>query len=250
MKGGVGKTTSCVNLAALAACEGRPVLLCDLDSQGAASFYLRIRSSKKFRAKHLLKSQAKIEKNIRGTDIPHLELLPSSFSYRHLDFRLARKKDSLHRLQKLLNKFKDDYRYIFIDCPPNITLVSENIFVAARLVLIPVIPTTLSQRSYQQLFDFFTKHQYDCEKLLAFFSMVEKRKRMHRQIMMASGQGPLPFLHTRIPYSAEVEKMGLFRQPIVVHRPQSKAAQAYQSLWQELRKILEKKLDTKDLSGW
>lgn len=241
IKGGVGKTTSCVNLAYLAAAENRRVLLCDLDPQGAASFYLRIRTPKKFRAKHLLKSQKKITKNIKGTDFPNLELLPSSFSYRHLDALLNKKKHSQYYLKDLLKKFQDDYRYIFIDCPPNLTFVSENIFMAAHLILVPIIPTTLSVRGYQQLSDFFTKNEYDSRKLLAFFSMVEQRKLLHRQIIMTSAQEHIHFLHTQIPYSAEVEKMGLFRKPIVVHRPKSKAAQAYEALWQELHSVLEKK---------
>ncbi len=243
----MGKTTSCVNLAYLAATENWRVLLCDLDPQGAASFYLRIRSPKKFRAKHLLKSRKKINKNIKGTDFPNLELLPSSFSYRHLDVLLTKKKHSQYYLKNLLEKFQDDYHYIFIDCPPNITFVSENIFKAAHLILVPVIPTTLSLRSYQQLSNFFTKHNYDSQKLLAFFSMVEHRKLLHRQIIMTSAQEHIPFLHTQIPYSAEVEKMGLFRKPIVVQRPKSKATQAYEALWQELRTVLEKKMNKRNL---
>jgi len=242
----VGKTTSCVNLAYLAAGENRRVLLCDLDPQGAASFYLRIRSSKKFRAKHLLKGRKRINKNIKGTDFHNLDLLPSSFSYRHLDLLLNKKKHSQYYLKNLLEKFQGDYHYIFIDCPPNITLVSENIFIAAHLILVPVIPTTLSLRSYQQLSNFFTRYKYDFRKLLAFFSMVEHRKLLHRQIIMTSAQEHLPFLHTQIPYSAAVEKMGLFRKPIVVHRPKSKAAQAYMALWHELRAILNK-MNMKDL---
>jgi chromosome partitioning protein len=240
IKGGVGKTAACVNLAYLASQEGKPVLLCDLDPQGAASFYLRIRPSKKYQAKYLLKSRTKVIKNIKGTDFENLDLLPAALSYRKLDLLLGEIKRSKDRLQEVLHSLQNEYHFILIDCPPNITLVSENVFVAAQLLLVPVIPTTLSMLSYQRLHRFLEKHHYESGKLLAFFSMVEQRKKLHRQIISQSTGLELPFLHTQIPCSAEVEKMGLFRRPIVEHRPKAKASLAYESLWQELKPFLKK----------
>jgi chromosome partitioning protein len=239
IKGGVGKTAACVNLAYLASREGKPVLLCDLDPQGAASFYLRIKPSKKYRAKYLLKSRAKVTKNIKGTDFENLDLLPAALSYRKLDLLLGGIKRSKDRLQEVLQNLQNEYHYIFIDCPPNITLVSENVFVAAQFLLVPMIPTTLSMLSYQRLSRFLEKHHYEAGKLFAFFSMVEQRKKLHQQIISQSTGSKLPFLQTQIPYSAEVEKMGLFRKPIVECRPNAKASQAYERLWQELKPFLK-----------
>ena len=239
IKGGVGKTAACINLAYLASRgEGNPVLLCDLDPQGAASFYLRIKPSKKYHAIHLIKNEGKVAKNIKGTDFENLDLLPAAFSYRKLDLLLGEIKRSKDHLREVLQNLQNEYRYIFIDCPPNITLVSENVFVAAHLLLVPVIPTTLSMLSYQKLNRFWKKHDYETAKLTAFFSMVEQRKKLHQHIISQSTGSELSFLQTQIPYSAEVEKMGLIRKPIVEYHPNAKASQAYVRLWQELKPIL------------
>ena len=149
-------------------------------------------------------------------------------------------KHSRSRLQEALQYLHKEYHYIFLDCPPNITLVSENIFRAADLLLLPVIPTTLSMLSYQKLCRFFEKHGYDSEKLVAFFSMVENRKKLHRQLIEPTGYGELRFLQNQIPYSAEVEKMGLTRRPLLEYRPHANASLAYGRLWEELKTILKK----------
>lgn len=238
IKGGVGKTAAVVNLAFLASREGNPVLLCDLDPQGAASFYLRIRPTKKYRARHLITSKGKVAKNIKGTDFEHLDVLPAVLSYRNLDILLGGIKHSNNQLQEVLHHLQNEYRYIFLDCPPNITLVSENVFVAANLLLVPVIPTTLSMLSYQKLSNFFEKHDYETAKLIGFFSMVETRKKLHRQIISQRSDGHLRFLQNQIPYSAEVERMGLSRRPVVEYRPHAMASLAYERLWQEVKAIL------------
>jgi len=236
----VGKTAAAVNLAYLASGEGSAVLLCDLDPQGAASFYLRVRSSKKYRARHLLDDDKKVAKNIKGTDFEQLDVLPAALSYRNLDIRLEGKKHSKSRLQEVLQPLQKEYHYIFLDCPPNLTLVSENIFLAADLILLPVIPTTLSMLSYQKLTRFFEKHHYDPDKLIGFFSMVEIRKKLHRQSIEPTSHNQLRFLQSQIPYSAEVEKMGLTRRPLVESRPPAGASLAYGRLWQEVKTILKK----------
>jgi chromosome partitioning protein len=239
IKGGVGKTAACVNLAYLAAAERVPTLLLDMDPQGSASFYFRIKTSKKFNTKKLLKGKKKIDKNIKGTDFDNLDLLASDISYRNLDIMLDDLKRSKKQLRYILAPFGSEYEYIFIDCPPNITLVSENIFFASHYLLVPLIPTTLSMLSYSKLCQFFINHSLPSEKILPFFSMVEKRKKMHREIMEKYHERNKEFLKTCIPFVADVEKMGIFRKPIVAFKPNSVASQAYQQLWQELKKMTQ-----------
>lgn len=233
IKGGVGKTATSVNLAYLSARQGRKTLLCDMDPQGSASYYFRIRPDKKFGTKKLLKGGRHLEEHIKGTDYAGLDMLPADFSYRNIDIALDELKKSQLRLGKILHPLLDDYDTILLDCPPNITLLSENIFHAASFILVPVIPTTLSLLSLKQLFEFLDKIEMDRGKLLIFFSMVEKRKKMHLDLMQTLSKKK-QVLRTTVPFSADIERMGLYRQPIAAALPHSPAAAAYANLWQEI----------------
>ncbi|MDM8541132.1 AAA family ATPase [Desulfococcaceae bacterium HSG9] len=237
IKGGVGKTAACVNLAFLAASESYPALVCDLDPQGSASYYFRIRPKPKYNSRKFLKGGKRIDKNIRGTDFDFLDLLPADFSYRNLDILLNEFKDTRTCLKSAFDTLKNQYAYVLLDCPPNITLVSENIFEAADIILVPIIPTTLSMLTLEKLYAFFKASGLDQRKIYPFFSMVEQRKIMHRQMMQSSELTDKQMLKTSIPYSADVEKMGLFREPLTHYRPASVAAKAYLSLWREIQEI-------------
>ncbi|NIA19065.1 MAG: AAA family ATPase [Xanthomonadaceae bacterium] len=238
IKGGVGKTATAVNLAYLAACEGNSTLLCDLDPQGSASYYFRIRPIKKFHNRKVFKNPRIMNRLIRATDYEGLDLLPSSFSHRKLDLILDRIKNSRQQLQAALKPFRKEYQFLFLDCPPNITLLSENIFYAADYLLIPTIPTTLSIRTWKQLKDFFKSKDLPLKKLLPFFSMVETRKKLHRETMAKMVKKEKQWLSESIPYLADIEKMGNYRAPVTALYPRSRAAQSYQRLWQECESII------------
>ncbi len=239
IKGGVGKTAASVNLAHAAAADGHATLLCDLDPQGAASYYFRVRPAKKFGRKKLLKGGKEVDKNIKGTDFPLLDMLPADFSYRNLDMALGEVEGSRKVLKELFRRYRDDYDYIFLDCPPNITLVSENIFRAADYVVVPCIPTTLSTLTFEKLLQFFADQNLEREKIVPFFSMVEHRKRLHQEtIEEIGGDRKFRFLCGQIPYLAEIERMGISRAPVAADRPSSRAAQAYRELWWELRRMM------------
>jgi len=163
IKGGVGKTASAVNLSYLAAQEKKRVLLCDLDPQSSATYYFRVKPKIKSGVKPFLKGK-KLEKSIKGTDYDFLDLLPADFSLRNMDIVLDNVKGSKLRLKEVLKSFKGEYDFIFLDCPPNITLVSENIFYASDIILVPVIPTTLSHRTFEKLLAFFKKENLGIKK--------------------------------------------------------------------------------------
>lgn len=239
IKGGVGKTATAVNLSYLSAMDGNKTLLCDMDPQGSSTFYFRIRANSKFNTKKLLKGGKHVDRSIRGTDFPWLDLLPADFSYRNIDIALDDMKKSRHRIRQVLKPLRKEYDNIFIDCPPNITLLSENIFFAADYILVPLIPTTLSHLSLQQLYNFLEEIGESRSKIMVFFSMVEKRKKMHWQLMrqLIKKKGVLPSL---IPYLADIEKMGIYRQPVCAALPHSTAAVAYNDLWQEISKRINK----------
>jgi chromosome partitioning protein len=162
-----------------------------------------------------------------------------------MDILLDNVKGSKHRLKSVLKMFKDEYEYIFLDCPPNITLVSENIFYASDIILVPVIPTTLSYRTFEKLLDFFKKNKISIKKILPFFSMVEIRKNMHKNTIETLHKQYPVFLSNKIPYSSVVEKMGIYREPIGSFSPRSVPALQYEALWDEVKKLLKKKKQRK-----
>jgi cellulose biosynthesis protein BcsQ len=237
IKGGVGKTAAAVNLSFLAASSSTPTLICDLDPQGASSFYFRITASRKFNSEIFLKGEQKIARNIKATDFDKLDLLPSDLSYRNLDIELSESKKPKKLLSKNLEGLEKEYAYLFFDCPPNLTLLSENVFRASDLILVPVIPTTLSIRTFSQLVKFFNDNGLDSSRIAGFFSMEEKRKSMHREIVEEYRNNPA-ILKQTIPYSSDVEKMGLTRAPLNATNPKCPAAQAYYNLWEEVKQFI------------
>ncbi|OHB31674.1 MAG: cobyrinic acid a,c-diamide synthase [Desulfuromonadaceae bacterium GWC2_58_13] len=235
IKGGVGKTAAAINLAWLAAQEGARTLVWDLDPQGATTFYFRIKAKIKGGGKQLVGGQKDLTEAIKGTDYPNLDLLPADFSYRHMDIVLDSAKKPTKRLKKLLAPLENDYDYVFLDCPPSISLVSEAVFKAAEVLLVPIIPTTLSLRTLEQLFDFERKEQMEGIKILPFFSMVDRRKGLHRQIVETLPERHPQILRTQIPYASEVEQMGIHRQPLGAYSSNSRASRAFSDLWAEIK---------------
>ena len=238
MKGGVGKTAAAVNLSYLAGKEGNNTLLCDLDPQGASTYYFRIRASKNFNTNKFIKGGKHIDKNIKGTDYPNLDLLPSKLSYRNLDLALDALKHSKKRLKQIFKELEYEYDYLFMDCPPGISLISENVFNAADIILVPLIPTTLSELTYEKLLKFFEKNDINSDKIYTFFSMVESRKTLHQETMAKVSEEVQNILKTAIPYRSDVEKMGIYREPVPVSSPHSESTQAYIDLWSEIKGLL------------
>jgi cellulose biosynthesis protein BcsQ len=234
IKGGVGKTTTCVNLAYLASLKYRTLLI-DLDPQSAASFYLRIQSSKSYNDQKLLKGHKKISPHIKATDFENLDLLPSDISYRNLDIKLDEFKKSDRKLRRLLEDFSSEYDCIFLDCPPNLTLLSENIFNASDQILVPIIPTTLSIRTFHQVSSFFKENQIKKKKLKPYFSMVEIRKKLHRDSIISFTKSFPKTLNVQIPASAEIEKMGIHQCPVFNYISKSSLiAQRYRDLLEKI----------------
>ncbi len=237
-KGGVGKTATSVNLAYACAQHGYKTLLCDLDPQGASGFYFRIKPSKKLAEQSFFKDVEKFTNAIKASDFENLDLIPANMSYRDFDIFLARMKNSRSRLKKVLKAVNNEYDIVLLDCPPNISRLSENIFKVSDHIIVPVIPTTLSERTLEQLYDFFKENKFQKKKIIPFFSMVQKQKRLHSDTMKRLRKLYPSFLDSCIPSSTDIEKMGIYRAPVLTYAGKQSTANAYNSIWKNIEKRL------------
>ncbi len=238
IKGGVGKTATAVNLAYLAAQAGIRTLVWDLDPQAAASYYFRVKAKVKKGSRGLIQGKRTLDDAIKGTDFELLDLVPADFSYRNMDLLLEDWKKPERKIHKLLKPLADDYDLVILDCPPSISLFTENVFYTADYLLVPTIPTTLSLRTLQQLLKFYKKEDLDESAILPFFSMVDLRKSLHKIIIQNPPKVLPQFLQTHIPYASEIEQMGIQRAPLSEYASASRAGKAYHDLWSEIYPLL------------
>ena len=237
IKGGVGKTSVTVNLAWLAAEGGARVLVWDLDPQGAATYLLRIKPKVKGGGRRLVHGKSDPAALLKGTDHERLDLLPADFSYRNMDLALDATKRPTRRLARVLAPLAGDYDYVFLDCPPAISLASESVFGAADALLVPLIPSPLSLRTYDQLRAFIAREVSEPPRIHAFLSMTDGHRRLHREVSDdLSGRDGV--LRAAIPYASDVERMGVQRRVLADFAPHGRAGRAYAQLWEELRELI------------
>ncbi len=236
IKGGVGKTSAAVNIAYLAGREGYRTLLWDLDPQGAATYLFRIRPRVKGGGKALIQGTLTVDDAIKGTDFDNLDLIPADFTYRNMDLLLDTAKRPTRRIARLLAPLAAEYDTVVLDCPPSISLVSENVLHAADAILVPIIPTTLSVRTFDQLTKFVGDFDGHRPSVLAFFSMVDRRKRLHTDIVEQLPAERSDIAATAIPALSLIERMAVSRAPVPAFAPRSQAARSYEQLWAEVRK--------------
>ena len=195
---------------------------------------IRVVSESSFNVKKMLKGGGNIEKNIKATNYPDLDILPADFSYRKMDLKLDAKKRSKSRLCSLLKPLHDAYQIIVLDCPPSITLESENIFRAADYLLVPVIPTALSMETFELLNSHLSKIGFDKQRVIPFFNLVDRRRKLQKEIMAAALAEDPAFCTTAVPYCSDVEKAGTNREPAVVRSKSSRGSKAFIELWNEV----------------
>ncbi len=163
--------------------------------------------------------------SIKASDYENLDLLPADFHHRNLDIIFEQQKRPRQRLDIALRHFQKEYDLIILDCPPTINIVAENIFNTSDRLLVPLIPTTLSVRTHELLMSFLADEGRSAKRVSAFFSMVDARRNLHRQIMTSLQARFDGILDSSIPYLSQIEQMGVYREPVPVYAPRSKAAQ-------------------------
>jgi cellulose biosynthesis protein BcsQ len=234
LKGGVGKTSTAVNLATLAAGQGRRTLLWDLDPQGAATYCLDLRPKLRGGATKLLGGgRAGLVHVARTSGIPNLEVVPADTSVREVERVLSLSAKPHKLIRRLVQGARSDVDVLVLDCPPGISQVVEAVATVADVLLVPVVPEPLPYRALERFRTFVAETGSAGPELVApFLSMIDRRKPMHRRIeakVLAEGG----FLGAAVPESSAVARMGEEQVPVVLAAPRSLAAQEYARLWAE-----------------
>jgi cellulose biosynthesis protein BcsQ len=233
IKGGVGKTTSAVNLAYEAARAGARVLVWDLDPQAAATYFLRAKPRMKGGADRLVGKKGALDSHIRATDFDAINVIAADFSMRNIDVHLDDVKRPVERFARLLDPHRDRYDVALLDCPPSISLGSESVFGAADALLVPTIPTPLSARTLVQLAQFL--RDWDAPPLvLPYVSMIDRRRPLQRDIAAGLHEDWPELLRTEIPNASVIERMSIERSPIGALGTGTKAARAFRDLWNDI----------------
>ena len=238
IKGGVGKTTAAVNLAALMAARGQRVLLWDLDPQGAATYTLGVGTRVLGGGRRLFSSKRPLTDHAARSSVDGLCVVPADFSLRYLDIELSGLKRPRRRILRLLETAEDDFDHVVLDCPPGISLVVDAALRGTDVGVVPIIPAALPLRSYEQLAAYLRgDERLRSVRLVGFLSMVDRRKRMHRELATDLPAASEHVLDSIIPSSVDVETMAVHRQPTVTTKPASPASAAYRSLLAELDEL-------------
>ncbi|WP_435418691.1 ParA family protein [Parerythrobacter aurantius] len=232
VKGGVGKTTMAANLAwCAAAISKRETLLWDLDASGGAGFLLGIDARKKRSADAVFSLEADPAKLIRKTGIAKLDLLPADESIRALDAQLlglGKKK----RIAKLTAALSKRYDRIVFDCPPVLNELSAQVVRAADLVIVPIPPSPLSARAFEQVVEEVQAHGAGHPPILPVLSMLDMRRSLHKAARDANPKWPA------IPQSSAIEQCAVRQMPVGVFAPTSPGAMAYRKLWTAIERKL------------
>lgn len=230
-KGGVGKSAISVNLAHQAATAGgRRTLLWDLDAQGAATWLLK-QAPAKAKARAAMAGDAALAELVVETEFPRLHILPADQSLRRLEGDLAQS-DKAKLLKKHLKSLGDSYDRIILDCPPGLSELSDRVFRAVDLLVLPIIPSPLAERAAEQAMAAAKLAHKGGPALLPLWSMADRRRKLHRDTIATHADWPL------IPYSARVEAMAVHQQPVAALEPRGEASRAFARLWSEVERRL------------
>jgi cellulose biosynthesis protein BcsQ len=223
MKGGVGKSSLAVNLADCSARAGNRTLLWDIDAQGGATFLLGADPGAS-KAKRIFSKGSGPAALVQPTAFDRLDLIAADLSLRQLDVALA-EADKPKRLRNLLGEITPAYDLVVLDCPPGLSELSDQIFRAADLVVVPLVPTPLAMRTLEQVREHLSEHHKKPPELLPVFSIVDRRKTLHRQTVESEPGWPA------IPQASVVERMAVEQKPLASFSTVSPAAMALRRVW-------------------
>jgi chromosome partitioning protein len=239
-KGGVGKTTSAINLGAYLAGAGKSVLLVDFDSQANLSSGIGVKSAKPG-IYELLSGTAPLNQVIKKTGVPSLHVIPASIDLSGAAVELIEQKEREYFLKKALTPLRDRYEYIFIDCPPSLGILTLNGLIAADAALIPMQCEYFAMEGLSLLFKTIRRIQKHLNPALViggiFFTMYDQRTRLAQEVVkQVSAYFGDSVFSTIIPRNVRLSEAPSHGMAISQYDPICSGAKAYQSLAIELIK--------------
>ncbi|MET0378276.1 MAG: ParA family protein [Spongiibacteraceae bacterium] len=240
IKGGVGKTTSAVNLAYLAGQAGQRTVLWDLDPQGCAGWYLGLDDKElEQRSAKMIEGKLATTELLIPTAHENVTVVPADLSLRKLDVLLEHQNAGKTYFKALLKPLAETQDLVILDCAPALSRAAELVFAAADVVLVPLIPSPLSLRAYDQLKEFTAQKKYSDLKLVPFFTQVDRRRKIQNEIVDSRKKNYPEMLKTYIPYASALEQMGVHRAPVNTYAASTAPGLAYELLWGEIKRLLK-----------
>lgn len=251
-KGGVGKTTTSVNLSALLAKKGKKVVLIDADPQGNATSGLGVEKDVEKSLYDVLINEEPVAGTLQDTVEKNLKICPSNMNLAGAEVELVSQMSREHRLKEQLEGIKDKYDYIFIDCPPSLGLITLNSFTAADSVLIPVQCEYYALEGLGQLLNTINLVKKHLNKSLevegALLTMYDIRTNLSNQVVKeVKKYFDNKVYKTVIPRNVRLSEAPSFGMPITMYDPKSKGARSYEKLAKEFLKIEEAKEKAKHM---
>ena len=246
-KGGVGKTTTAVNISAILAKKGKKVMLIDADPQGNASSGLGLEKEVDSSLYDVLINDVEIMDTLQNTAIKTLKVCPSNMDLAGAEVELVSEMSREQRLKEKLDEVKENFDFIIIDCPPSLGLITLNAFTASDSVLIPVQCEYFALEGLGQLLNTINLVKKHLNKSLeiegAVLTMYDMRTNLSNQVVKEVKRYFEDKVYkTVIPRNIKLSEAPSFGMPITLYDPKSKGARAYEKLARELVKNTEERL--------
>ena len=246
-KGGVGKTTTSINLSTVLAKKGKKVLLIDADPQGNATSGVGVDKDQQFSVYDVLIEDIEIENTLQKTKVKNLDLCPSNINLAGAEVQLVGMENREHRLKQKLDNIKDEYDFIIIDCPPSLGLVTLNAFTASDSVLIPIQCEYYALEGLGQLLNTIELVKQHMNKSLqiegALLTMYDVRTNLSNQVVREVKKyfGDKVYKNV-IPRNVKLSEAPSYGLPITMYDAKSKGAKSYDKFAKECLKINEEEL--------